>query len=582
MTDRKKLNLGYSDFKNIIKSNSYFVDKSLLIKEVIDTEKNVLLFPRPRRFGKTLNLSMLKCFFDKNEPENKTLFKDLKIWQTEDYIKENCGKYPVINLSFKDAKANNWNDCYELIISEIVKLYSKHDYLLENNTLKSHEKNNFKNILTENASNVKYQNSIKQLSEYLERSHKEKIVILIDEYDTPIQAGYGKFYDEVVPFMRNLLSGAFKDNSNLYKGIISGILRVSKESIFSGLNNLSVYSILDNQFSDKFGFTEPEVNEIIKDFKVKTEYSKIKKWYNGYRFGKVKNIYNPWSILNYVLHPEDGFKTFWTNTSANELIKNEIKKKEADSIRKEILKLINNETINKDIEENFVFPDLSKRKSILWTLLTYSGYLTTKKQISRKEYELFIPNYEIKTIFQDTIIEWLETDIKIIKSLLQDTTNYLINNQLTDFEKGFKEIIGDTFSYYDTAKNNEYIYHSYILGLLAIIGDDYLIKSNKESGEGRYDIMLIPHDTSTSLSTGKSRNGVVIEIKQIEKQQAKEKNEDFNKRINKEIKFATNQIDKNKYYKELIDNKVDETNIIKIPIVFAGKEPYITLIEKDY
>ena len=581
MTDRKKLNLGQSDFKNVINTNSYFIDKSLLIEEIIDTEKSVLLFPRPRRFGKTLNLSMLKYFFDKNEPETNNLFKNLNIWKTSDTIKKHYKKYPVISLSFKDAKANNWNDCSELIVTEIVKLYRKHRYLLENKTLFEDEKSDFKNILTENASKVKYQNSIKQLSEYLERYHNEKVVILVDEYDTPIQAGYGKFYEEVVSFMRNLLSGAFKDNANLYKGIITGILRVSKESIFSGLNNLSVYSILDNQFSDKFGFTEQEVKEIIKDFEVKTDYNQIKKWYNGYKFGRVKGIYNPWSILNYVLHPEDGFKTFWTNTSANELIKNEIKKKDADNIRQEILKLINNEVIIKDIEENFVFTDLDTAKEVLWTLLVHSGYLTIRNQVRFGEYELKIPNYELKFIFKKTIIEWIQTDIKIIKSLLQNTANNLINNNISDFEKGFKQIIGDTFSYYDTAKNNEYIYHSYILGLLAIIGDDYIIKSNKESGEGRYEIMLIPHDTSASLSTGKTKNGVVIEIKQIRKQQEKEKKEDFNKRINKEIEFATNQIDRNKYYKELIDNKVAKTNIIKVPIVFAGKEPYITQIEKE-
>ena len=573
MNDRKKLNLGYSDFKNIMKSNSYFVDKSLLIKEVIDTEKSVLLFPRPRRFGKTLNLSMLKYFFDKSEIKNRKIFEKLKIWQTENYIKDNCGKYPVINLSFKDAKANNWKETFKYIKKELSKVYQQHIYILKNDVLSDFEKIKFNKIITETGDKVDFAVSLTELSEYLQRYHNEKIVILIDEYDTPIQAGYGKFYDEVVSFMRNLLSGAFKDNANLYKGIITGILRVSKESIFSGLNNLSVYSILDNQFSDKFGFTEQEVKEIIEDFRVKTDYNQIKKWYNGYKFGRIKDIYNPWSILNYVLHPEDGFKTFWTNTSANELIKIEIKKKNADNIRQEILKLINNEIIIKKIEENFVFTDLDTPKEILWTLLTYSGYLTTRNNISRKKHELVIPNYEIKTVFQDTIIEWLETDIKIQQSLLENTANHLVNNEVEEFEIGFKQIIGDTFSYYDTAKNNEYIYHSYILGLLAIIGDDYIIKSNKESGEGRYDIMLIPHD--------KSKNGVVIEIKQIDNLKENENDADFVKRINEMINLASSQIDRNKYYKELINSKVDEANIIKIPIVFAGKEPFITQIEKD-
>ena len=570
----KELNLGHSNFKDIIQNNNYFVDKSMLIKEVLKAQKAVLLLPRPRRFGKTLNLSMLRYFFDKSEPENKKLFADLKIWQTGDDIKQHCCKYPIIYLTFKDAKADTWDDCYELIVSEIVKLYSKHDYLLENNILKNHEELKYNKILNETASKIEYQRSIKQLSEYLQRYHNEKTVILIDEYDAPIQAGYKMFYDKVVSFMRNLLSGAFKDNSNLYKGIITGILRVSRESIFSGLNNISVYSILDDEFSAQFGFTELEVKQIIKDFKIKTEYSEIKKWYDGYKFGETSKIYNPWSILNFMVSKNEKFKTFWTYTSSNELIREQIKKKNAENIREDILKLINGESIKKDLEANFVFPELSINVDLLWTLLTYSGYLTIRKEISRKKYELVIPNFEIKIIFQDTILEWLKTDIKVQQSLLENTANYLINKNnvetrhaLSLFEKGFKKIMDDTFSYYDTAKNHEYVYHSYILGLLAIIGDDYIIKSNGESGEGRYDIMLIPHD--------KSKYGVVIEIKQIEKQKKTEKDAQFIERINDNIKNALSQIVRNKYYKELIDNKIENDKIIKVPIVFAGKEPYI-------
>ena len=371
--------------------------------------------------------------------------------------------------------------------------------------------------------------------------------------------------------MRNMLSGAFKDNSNLYKGIITGILRVSKESIFSGLNNLSVHSILDSRFADKFGFTQLELEQILIDFNLNSKYNEIKKWYNGYKFGKSENIYNPWSILSYITEYQDGFKTFWSNTSANELIKDEIKKKDAGSIREEMLKLINNNTVIKDIEENFIFSDLDTDEELLWTLLTYSGYLTTKSKISDKKYELVIPNFETKKVFQDIILKWLRTDIRIKQTLLENTSKYLIENNIEAFERGFKQIIGDTFSYYDTAKNNEYVYHSYILGLLAIIGDDYIIKSNKESDEGRYDIMLIPHN--------KAKNGVVIEIKQINKQQDNEEKNVFFKRINKEIEIASNQIDRNKYYKELLDNKLKKEQVIKVPIVFAGKEPFIIPIE---
>ena len=565
----KELNLGHSDFKDVIENNNYFVDKTLLIEEIIKAQKAVILFPRPRRFGKTLNLSMLRYFFDRSMPENEKLFKELKIWQTGDEIKQHCCKYPVIYLTFKDAKAETWEETMYFLKIEIAKVYKQHRYLLKGDYLFEDEKIIFNEILTKKANVSELAYSLNQLSEYLQRYHKQKAVILIDEYDVPIQAGYKNFYKQVVSFMRNLLSGAFKDNSNLYKGVITGILRVSKESIFSGLNNISVYSILDSEFSDKFGFTDSEVKQIIKDFNVKTDYDLIKKWYNGYKFGETESIYNPWSILNFAVSKDKCFKPYWTNTSSNDLIKNEIKKKDASGVRTEILKLINNETIKKDIEENFVFADLDNRKTMLWTLLTYSGYLTIKKQVKLGEYELRIPNYELKIIFKKTILEWFEADVKVIKSLLEETANYLISNNIQKFEQGFKQIIGDTFSYYDTAKNHEYIYQSYILGLLAIIGDDYIIKSNKESGEGRYDIMLIPRSRAYP-------NGVVIEIKQIYKQQPTETDEDFIKRINKQIELAKNQIDRNKYCKELIDNGLKQEQIIKVPIIFAGKEPYVT------
>ncbi|MEI6143200.1 MAG: AAA family ATPase [Mariniphaga sp.] len=560
----KELDLGNSDFKSLIENDNYFVDKSLLIKEVIKAQKQVILLPRPRRFGKTLNLSMLKYYFEINQPENEKLFKNLKIWQTENDIKEKRGKFPVIYISFKNAKKLTWANTAKHIYAEIINLYKQHLYLLNDNILSDFEKIEFNDILYKRADEVTYENSIKQLSEYLHRFYKEKVVILIDEYDTPIQAGYKDFYNDAISFMRNLMTGAYKDNIYLYKGLITGILRVSKESIFTGLNNVSVYSILDDEFSDKFGFTEIETMQILSDFNVTTEYELIKKWYDGYKIGNTHDIYNPWSILNYAISFKSGFKTFWANTSSDDLIKEQLKKKDANYLREQLLKLTNNETIVKEIDENFVFPDLDTDKELLWTLLTFSGYLTSKNKTGRKSYELCIPNYEIKTVFQDIILKWLSTDIKIKRNTLMDTTNYLINNELVKFEKGFKEIIGDTFSYFDTKGEPENVYQSYVLGLLAIIGDDYIIKSNRESGEGRYDIMLIPHD--------KSKYGIVIEIKQIARI-GFENEQSYRDRIDKKIREAKAQISKNQYYKELVVNKIP--NIIKLPIVFAGKVPYI-------
>jgi len=402
----KLLDIGNSDFKSLMDNDNYYIDKSLLIQEIIEAQKQVILFPRPRRFGKTLNLSMIKYFFEINKPDNKKLFAGLAIQASEKIFSERQGKYPVIYLSFKDAKANNWIDTAKHIYAEIVNIYKQHLYLLKNNILNDFEQSEFNDILCKRADKVTYENSIKQICEYLYRYHNEKVVILIDEYDTPIHAGYKNFYEDVVSFMRNLLSGAFKDNNYLYKGVITGILRVSKESIFSGLNNISVYSILDEEFADKFGFTEQETKQILKDFNVSHDYEQVKKWYNGYKFGNTENIYNPWSILNFAVS-KSGFKPFWVNTSTDELLKQELKKKDAASIREQLLKLTNNEHISKEIDENFVFPDLHTEKELLWTLLLFSGYLTTKNQTGRKIYDLIIPNFEIKTVFQDIIKKWL-------------------------------------------------------------------------------------------------------------------------------------------------------------------------------
>jgi len=561
----KELDLGNSDFKSLMENDNYYVDKSLFIKEIIKSQKQVMLLPRPRRFGKTLNLSMLSYYFDITEPENEKLFTHLNIWQTEEEIKAKRGKHPVIFISFKDAKDENWNDCLDLIKGTIASLYEKHRYLLDSSVLSEDEKHTFRKITSQTGNKSDFQRSIELLSRYLNKFHKQKVVILIDEYDAPIQVGYKYFYTEIVSFMKNLMSGAFKDNQSLYKGVITGILRVSRESIFSGLNNISVYSILDERFSDQFGFTESETQQIISDFNIPTDYAEIKKWYDGYQFGETKDIYNPWSILNYAVELKHKFKTYWVNSSSDSLLRDRISERSSDSTRALLLKLINGETIVKPIEENFVFPDFETEKELFWTLLTFSGYLTIKKEIKRGHYELAIPNYEVKTVFQDIVLNWFRTNVKIENEVLSTTCNHLINNRISEFEKGFKQIIGDTFSYYDVNGEAEKVYQSYVLGLLAMIGDDYVIRSNRESGEGRYDILLIPHD--------KNRYGIVIEIKQIKPIDKEESNE-LKIRINDKLAEALEQIEKNQYFKELIDHQISK--IIKLPIVFVGKVPYIT------
>jgi len=466
METRKRLNIGCSDFKNIIENDNYFIDKSLFIEEVINAEKSVLLLPRPRRFGKTLNLSMLRYFFNINEPENENLFKGLKIWKSEQEIKAHRGKYPVVYLSFKDAKKNTWQGTYQHIVAEIGYAYKQHLYLLKDKLLQEFEKEKFNDILFERASEVTYEDSLKLLIEYLHRYHKQKVVILIDEYDTPIQAGYNKFYEDVIPFMRNLMSGAMKDNSNIYKGIITGILRVSRESIFTGMNNLSVHSVTDFDFSDKFGFVENEVKQILSDFNLLDKFEQVKKWYNGYNIGETTDIYNPWSILNYVTRSREGFKPYWVNTSSDELLREQLKGQDANDIREKIYTLIRKETIDKKLYENFVFPNLGVNTELIWTLLVFSGYLTFDKKLSVDEYSLRIPNNEISFVFKNIIIDWLNLDVKIKQSLLIETTKQLINNEIEKFQKGFKKIIGDVETWHATSLHTkgepENVYQSYV------------------------------------------------------------------------------------------------------------------------
>ncbi len=563
----KKILIGVSDFKNMITGNGYYVDKTLFIKEIIDSGAQVTLFTRPRRFGKTLNLSMLRYFFDLQHPENKVLYDGLKIAEYQQIIDNFCCQFPVIFLTLKDVKFDNWEECYQQLVIVITDLFKAHQYLLESNHISSTDKKLFNKILNREAWSVDYQRSLSFLSELLYNHHKKPVIILIDEYDTPIHHGYDKYYDKIVSFMRNFLSSGLKDNSFLYKAVITGILRVSKESIFSGLNNIDVYSILNNYFENYFGFTEQEVIELLKYFGKYELFEQVKHWYNGYRIGNLTDIYNPWSVLNFISKPEQGFHSYWTQTSTNALIKHEIQKQEAEQIRFDIETLLQGGTVAKDIIENFVFSDLQTDKDLLWTLMLFSGYLTFTEKLWHSTYLLKIPNNEVKTVFQETVIDWIKNELRIQKSLLDKTLRALIQGQLDEFEQGFRRVMQDTFSYYDTQKFNEYVFHAYLLGLLAILGDYYEIKSNRESGEGRYDILLIPRQPDFK--------GIIIKIKRTDKQGDNESDQDFNQRIKNLLQQGLKQIERKQYYKELLNKGLKDNDIIKVVVVFAGKIPYV-------
>ncbi|MCO6487102.1 MAG: AAA family ATPase [Phaeodactylibacter sp.] len=559
MTGRKRLKIGTSDFRKLIEDNGYFVDKTLFIKEVIDSAHEVMLIPRPRRFGKTLNLSMLRYFFDAAQPDTAGLFEPYLIWQAGEYYTAQQGKYPVIHLTLKAAKSPGFEKSALFIKNILKEVYQQNRYLLEKGVLSPEEEETFRQILEGKADMATYEFSLKKLSEYLYRHYGEKAIILMDEYDAPIHAGYQHgYYEESIALMKSLMGNTFKDNEFLQKGVITGILRISRESIFSDLNNLGVYSLLGHAFADKFGFTEEETAQLLEYFHLHDYFGQVKKWYDGYQVGDKAHIYNPWSIINFIERHTEGFKPYWVNTSSDELIKKRVVAKEAENIRGDIEQLIKGETITKNIEENIVFSDFAEDWELLWSLLAFSGYLTPVKWFKKKEYELKIPNYEVKTLFDEIVLEWLKKEVKVRDFTLKALAQSLVNNRIPEFEKHFKQLMGDTFSYFDIHTEPERVFQAYVLGLLGILGDDYVIRSNRESGSGRYDILLLPRD--------RSRYGVVMEIKQLKKDASEEE-------IQQQLREALGQITGNRYYRELLDHKVE--NRIEMAIVFVGKEVYI-------
>lgn len=568
MAAKKRLLRGIDDFKSLISQNGYFVDKTLLIKEVLDNEHQVMLLPRPRRFGKSMNISMLANFFDVNEKDNAPLFKPYKIWKTGKKYTEQQGKYPVIVLSLKDIKETTFENALEFLKEMLSDLFAEHDYLLESKELKSWEKKDILKIIEKEASTTICKRSLKKLSGYLSKHHQEKVVILIDEYDSPIHVAYrNAYYKEMVGFMKAFLGGALKTNRALYKGVLTGILRVSKESIFSDLKNIEVYSVLNQKFADKFGFTEAETKLFLKHFNLNGDFELVKQWYDGYTIGQVQDIYNPWSITGYIGSHQEGFRAHWVNTSADELIKERIVEKSAKEIRSDIETLLLGETISKPIDENIVFSDFESRKELLWSLLVFSGYLTIVKEEKKHIYSLTIPNYEIKTLFSTIIWNWFEIGLDVTTSLLLKMIQSLTENRIKEFEKHFRAIMGDTFSYFDIGQSDdeeaehkqlERVWQAYTLGVLSIASEDYIIKSNRESGEGRYDILLLPKV--------KTKYGIIIEVKTMRKKSSQAQ-------IDKQLQKALNQIEKNEYYKELIAHDIPKR--IEIAMVFVGKKVHI-------
>ena len=533
---KKGLGIGIEDFKEIIKENCYYIDKTKYIEDLIKDKSKIKLFTRPRRFGKTLNMLTLKYFFDiENKEENRKLFKNLYIENSE-YFKEQ-GQYPVIFISLKGLKEKTWENCFNEIKVLLRGLYENFTFIRD--TLSSSEQLEFDKIWLKK-DNGEYTNALKNLTSFLYKYYKKEVILLIDEYDTPLINAYKHgYYDEAILFFKVFYGEALKTNLYLRTGIMTGIIRVIKAGIFSDLNNLKVYSILDKEYSDFFGFTQEEVKKALEDFNIEYKLPEVKSWYDGYKFGN-SEVYNPWSILNFLQCKE--LEAYWVKTSSNFLIKEVLKNTNLD-VKESLENLFNGENVEEVITGN---SDLSSLLSYhdIWELLLFSGYLTIDKKIDKKLYSLRLPNREIKELFKDEFI-----DISFGESQFIKTMESLKRNKLEDFEKNLQKILLNSTSYQDT--KNEDFYHGLILGMTLYLDSQYYVTSNKESGLGRYDVTIEPKN--------KNNKGYILEFKVT-------KNEED---LEKEAKQVIEQIISKKYDISLKERGIKD--IIILGVAFCGK-----------
>jgi len=546
----KKTSIGIDDYKELIENGCAYVDKTLFIQEILERGTKLALIHRPRRFGKTINMSMLKYFFEKTKEDNSHLFSPYKIWQTD--YSELQGAYPVVFFTLKEIKQKTWELAYEKLKAIIADEFKRHRYLLDSPELFDDEKKVFQAILNLEADQVKMEMSLKRLTSWLERHHDKKVIVLIDEYDAPIHMAYFQgYYPDIIDFMRNWLGGGLKDNTSLEKSVITGILRIAKENIFSDLNHGSNFTMFSEDFGDKFGLLEEEVLAVLKDYDMSDKLEEVRKWYNGYHIGSY-SVYNPWSILNYIQHKT--LKPYWVNTSGNELVKEQLTQKGV-FFKEDFETLVLEGTITKLVDEGLVFTSLKKSKEAIWGLLLFSGYLTLAEMpnLSRTRFscKLTIPNQEILALFQDMIQDYFT---EAFSTPLSDLLEDLIKGNVKAFSKKFQELIMEIFSVHDIHKDApERVYHAFVLGLLASLEEEgYEIKSNRESGVGRYDVCLFPKDPE--------RLGIIFEFKKAQEEE---------KDLKKLASFSITQIEELHYVTELKSRGVKK--ILALGMAFQGK-----------
>ena len=561
---KKIVGIGHQDFETIRRNKYFYIDKTCFIKEWWESGDDVTLITRPRRFGKTLNMSMTETFFSVEYKDQENLFEGLKIWDQENFRKLR-GTYPVIFISFADVKEISFSQARKKICSIIKTIYNQYRFLLEGNNLDESEKKDFRSVSDEMES-YKASDSIKALSNYLSRYYGKKVIILLDEYDTPMQEAYvNGYWQELVAFTRGFFNSTFKTNPYLERAIMTGITRISKESIFSDLNNLEVVTTTSEKYEDYFGFTEEEVFAALDEYGLSDRKGEVKRWYDGFTFGKKADIYNPWSILNYL--DKKQFAPYWANSSSNSLAGKLIREGSKD-LKTSFQYLLTEKTVTTELDEQIVYDQLDNDEQAVWSLLLASGYLKVKHFKAymtdfgdwKQEYELALTNFEVKLMFRNIVRKWFSN----AASVYNDFIKALLIGDLKAMNHYMNRVALATFSYFDTGKNPsgeepERFYHGFVLGLMVDLADRYILTSNRESGFGRYDVMLEPRDPGN--------DGIILEFKVQDKGDEKE--------LTDTVRAALDQIEKQKYETLLVEKGIPVDRIRKYGFAFSGKKVLI-------
>ena len=543
------LPVGVSDYR-LASSEYYYIDKTLMLKDIIDERSMVILFTRPRRFGKTLNMDMIRTFFEKNDEDTSKYFKDKMIWSQGELYRSYQGRFPVIFITLKDAKHTSWENTFESLGSVISSEYRRHSELLKGGKLDAEQLKFYRNMCAGKYSAVELERSLLLLSEMLNQHYGERAIIIVDEYDAPIQSGHIQgFYEDVISFMRNLLSGCFKDNKCLAFGFLTGVLRVAKESIFSGLNNLTINSVLDNKYSRYFGFTDDEVRKMEEYYGAYEKHEEICDWYDGYRFGKT-DIFNPWSVLSYFSHGCEA-RAFWLSTGSNDII-SEILSEANEEIIKNLTSLVNGETFTTYIDTGVIYPEIKNNPSSIYSFLLVAGYLkAAKSSVSISGdfiCEVALPNREISLVYRKEILQKLRKMIPEVSVI--GVEEALFSGDGKKLQTVMEKLLRQSASSFDTAGEN--FYHGFVLGICALFGNSY-VTSNRESGNGRYDIQLEPRTNELP--------GIVIELKAVKRCSVE--------RLRTLAAEALKQIENKKY--DTVMKSRGIANIYKFGVAFSGK-----------